>query len=228
MKAFNQKKFNEYILSNNIVGFFPKPIKLVSGRISSWYVNWRIAASDVYLIDQLSDFLLSFVAENKIKFDCIYGTPDGATKLAVISQFKWAQSQPNYAVGKFRLPMGRKQPKDHGSPEDRFFVGAPTGRVVVIEDVTTTGGSLLKTVNTLTETGVKVVATLAITDRNEVTDTGKHVKEILKKQGVKHYAMSQALELLPILVQKKRLSAKDKKVIIDEFKKYGETEIDLN
>ena len=35
--------------------------------------------------------------------------------------------------------MGRAKPKQHGSPEDKYFVGEPNGKIVVLEDVTTTG-----------------------------------------------------------------------------------------
>jgi len=207
------------------VGLFPKEIRLVSGRVSTWYVNWRNIASDVYLLDQLTDFLLAFVDSKKIKLDCFYGTPEGATKMAVLCQYKWAKSQPDYGPGKYVLAMGRKQMKDHGDPNDRYFVGAPKGRVIVLEDVTSTGGSLLKSVETLTSAGVEVAATIALTDRNEVTDNGKHIREILKERGVTHYAMSNALELLPIIV--KRLHTRSIESIEEEFKKFGEKQIKL-
>jgi orotate phosphoribosyltransferase len=38
---------------------------------------------------------------------------------------------------------GPAQPKEHGAPKDKYFVGAPKGRIAVIEDVTTTGGQVL-------------------------------------------------------------------------------------
>jgi orotate phosphoribosyltransferase len=40
--------------------------------------------------------------------------------------------------------MGRAKPKDHGDPKDRYFVGEPGGKVVILEDVTTTGKSLIE------------------------------------------------------------------------------------
>jgi dihydroorotate dehydrogenase (NAD+) catalytic subunit len=214
--------FDNFVSDHNVVGFFPNPIKLVSGRMSSWYVNWRTVSEDVFLMDQLSDFVLEFVREKKIDVDCFYGTPDGATKLAVICQFKWAKSQPDYAEGKYPLAMGRKFPKEHGMPKDRFFVGAPRGKVLVMEDVTTTGGSLLKAVNNLVQAGIDVPAVLTLTNRNEVMDDGRHVSEVLKEKGVQYFAMSNALTLLPILLEKQKES------IIEEFKQYGQREIDLN
>jgi len=49
--VFNQTEFNELVLSSGVVGFFNEPITLKSGRQSSWYVNWRTAAEDVFTVD---------------------------------------------------------------------------------------------------------------------------------------------------------------------------------
>lgn len=232
MKKFNPKTFNKFILEQGIVGFFPKPVKLSSGRKSSWYVNWRIVSNDVYLSDKLVDFLLKFiedkiVSQDKIKFDCIYGTPDGVTKLAILAQTKWAKAQKDFREGKYILPMGRKTPKAHGQPEDKFFVGAPKGRVIVLEDVTTTGGSLLKAVETLLKMKINVVSAVALTNRNEVMDNGKHISEVLEKKGVKYYSLSDGLGLLPLAYQQKKPSDKVKNSIEAEFRKYGQQTISL-
>lgn len=227
MVKFNQKKFNTFCIENNIIGFFADPITLVSGRTSSWYVNWRTIASDVYLIDALADFVIGFCEQHKIKVNCFYGTPDGATKLAVICQYKWATRQPDYGPHKYVLAMGRKKPKDHGEPKDRYFVGAPTGKVVVIEDVTTTSASLIKTIDTLQKAGTKVVAALALTSRNATTPDGKHVADVLKAKGVKYLALSNAVELLPLITKNTKISSTIRQSIIDEFEQYGEQKISL-
>lgn len=218
---FPQQEFNQFIIEEGIIGFFPKPIKLVSGRISNWYVNWRNIVEDVYLIDQLSDYLLQFVQANKLDFDCFFGTPDGATKLAVISQYKWAKQQPEFGQRKYVLPMGRKVPKDHGEEKDRYFVGAPAGKIIVLEDVTTTGGSLLKTVASLREMKFEVVAAIALTNRNEVMDDQRHVADALADLSVKYLAMSEAVQLLPIALNR------IKEPIMQEFKQYGQKPIEF-
>ncbi len=56
---FDQFAFNNFIVSSGVVGFFEQPIKLNSGRMSNWYVNYRKIASDVFLMDKLSDFVIS-------------------------------------------------------------------------------------------------------------------------------------------------------------------------
>lgn len=222
---FNQKKFNDFVLEHKIIGFFPEPLKLVSGRTSSWYVNWRNMSADAYLIDVLSDFVLDFCRDHQLNQDCFYGTPDGATKLAVICQYKWAKRQSDFGLGKYVLAMGRKTPKDHGDVKDKFFVGAPKGKIVVIEDVTTTGGSLIKTVDMLQKNGYQVTAALALTSRNERTENLEKVADVLAKKGVNYLAMSNAFDLLPEVVAP--ISQEIRQSIVDEFVQYGEAPIKL-
>lgn len=221
MPSFNQTKFNDFILDNGIVGFFPKPIKLVSGRESSWYVNWRNIANDAYLMSELINYLLAFIAKEKLEFETIYGTPDGATKLAVLAQYEWAKAQDNFSAGNYVLSMGRKTPKDHGEIKDRFFVGEPRGKTIILEDVTTTGGSLLKSAKVLLSQGVQLHVAIALTNRNENMDDERHVSEALKELGVEYYAMSNALDLLPAMLERFRKS------ITEEFVEYGEKKIKL-
>jgi orotate phosphoribosyltransferase len=65
----------------------------------------------------------------------------------------------------------RKKPKDHGAK--KLVEGLPKGEtlkgknVVVLEDVTTTGGSALQAVAALREEGANVVLVLTIVDRLE-------------------------------------------------------------
>ena len=80
-EAFNvmQGKFVEFILERNVVGFFEKAIELRSGRMSNWYVNWRDVSADVFSLENLSEFVLSFTDCLELEPDCFYGVPEGAT-----------------------------------------------------------------------------------------------------------------------------------------------------
>ena len=221
MTNFNQQEFNKFVIDNSIVGFFKEPIKLKSGRMSNWYVNWRNASEDVYLIDQVSDFVISFTKDKQLKPDCFYGVPEGATKLALLCQYKWAKNSPTYSKGSHVLPMGRGKPKEHGAPKDKYFVGAPKGNVIIVEDVTTTGGSLIKTIDELSELGVKIIAAFGLTNRMEKRDDGKNVEEAVNEKGVRYYNLSSALDLLPIVYKKEKPAEEIGKAIEEEFEKWG-------
>jgi orotate phosphoribosyltransferase len=219
----DKSRFLEFIIENEVVGFFNEPIKLKSGRLSSWYVNWRTIAQDAFLIDQLTDFILSFVKFLNLTPDCFYGVPEGATKLGIITQLKWAKEQSNYSKGTYLLPMGRGKLKEHGDPKDRFFLGEPKGKVIILEDTTTTAGSLITAIKSLEKLDLDIIASIVMTERNEIRDDGKNVKEILLEENVKFFAMSDALEIIPLLKPNKLQSNE----IMDYFKKYGTRQIDL-
>jgi orotate phosphoribosyltransferase len=197
-----KKEFYKFIIQNNVIGFFDEPITLKSGRQSYWYVNWRNIAEDVFLFDILTDYLISYVKHLNLKPDCFYGVPEGATKLGVITQYKWAISDKNLTPGKFILSMGRAKPKEHGALKDKFFLGIPKGRVIIVEDTTTTGGSLLKT---------------------ELRDDGRTVEEAIKLKNIQYFAMSDAFDLLPNLNPNETI----KSHIKNYFKKYGSKEIEF-
>lgn len=227
MEKFEQEKFNEFIINQGIVGFFKEPITLKSSRISNWYVNWRNVAEDVYLFDELVDFIIAFVENLGLNPDCFYGVPEGATKLGIITQYKWAKMQPNYGPGVYPLPMGRGKPKEHGTSKDRYFLGVPRGKTIVLEDVTTTGGSLLSTIDNLLEAGISIIAAIGLTNRNEKRDEGKSVKEAVEEKGVSYYAMSDALDLLPKIYKKLKPGEGVAELIEEYFEKYGIEKIKL-
>ncbi len=221
---FDKDNFYQFIFKNKIIGFFEEPIKLKSGRLSYWYVNWRNISEDVFLLDKLCDYILQFINHLDLSPDCFYGVPEGATKLGIITQFKWAKSQEHYNSGRFRLSMGRGRPKEHGDPKDRYFLGQPQGKVIILEDVITTGTSLIDSIKKLKELNINVIAAIGLTNRNELRNDGKSVEEVILKVGVKFYTMSNAIDLLPALKPNKNIASK----IEAYFKKYGTKDIKMS
>ena len=199
---FNQSDFNEFILTHNVIGFFEEPITLKSGKQSNFYVNWRPITSDVSLLEKTAHFIIDFCNNTNLKPDCFYGVPEGATKLGVITQYIWAKTQ-HCVDGSHCLPMGRSKPKQHGNPLDKFFVGAPKGSVILLEDVTTTGQSMLDTLDELQALDIKVIACIGLTNR-EPQSSHPTVKEKVEKRGIPYYALSTAKPLLTQLIKKKK------------------------
>ena len=218
----NEKEnFNNFIVNNNIIGLFREPIKLKSGRLSFWYINWRNIASDVFLLDQLTDYIFLYINYLGLNPKCFYGVPEGATKIGIITQYKWAKNQENYKSGAYILSMGRGKQKEHGDPKDRFFLGVPNGETVIIEDVTTTGDSLVNAIKKLKDLNVNIIAAIGLTNRNELRDDRKSVKEIILENDIQYYAMSNAFDLLPKLEMTKEIADH----IEAYFKKYGTNRI---
>lgn len=221
MKAFDQKEFNEFIIEQDVIGFFDEPIRLKSDRLANWYVNWRNVSEDVFLFDKLTDYVISYVEYLDLKPDCFCGVPEGATKLSLITQFKWAKAQPDYGSGVYPLAMARGRSKNHGNPRDRYFIGSPKGRTIIIEDVTTTGESLLKTLDNLLKLDLSIIACIGITDRNEIRNDKKSVKEAVEERKTNYYAMSNSIELLHNAYKKLQPGKDVAKKVEEYFSKYG-------
>lgn len=216
-----------------MIGFFPEPVTLASGRRSNWYANWRRVGGDMFLLDRLSDFVIEFlddlVRDGKIAgpIDTVYGVPEGASKIGLITQYKLAKRSPGYGPGSHASAMGRGKPKEHGRPEDRFFLGMPRGRTVVIEDVTTTGGSLLSCLAQLAEANVDVVAAVGLTNRMERRDDGLSVSDaVTRLSGANgshfHYHhMSEATAFLPLAVRHSKPQQSIVDSIKEEFAAFG-------
>ena len=215
MAGFNQEEYNKFLIENNVIGFFEEPVTLKSGRISNWYVNCRYLLDEVGVIDKLTDFVLAFSDDKGISADYFYGVPEGATKLAVILNYKKGKLDNNENQV---LVIGRGKPKEHGEPKDRYFIGPVKERdkVIVIEDVTTTGGSLIDTIKHLQESNIEVVAAIGLVNRMEKRDDGKSVEQVINELNVPYFAMGNSLELLPMA----RDDSKPSDSVLEEVEKY--------
>ena len=103
--------------------------------------------------------------------------------------------------------MGRQRPKEHGHPDDRFFVGAPDGKILLIEDVATTGISMINFINRLYEANKTIVAAISLTNRMDTNHDNKTVSDLMKELGIPYYSLSNGKELLQTLIEKKELSS---------------------
>ena len=139
-------------------------IKLASGRISNFYFNLKPAMLDAEGAALLAQLTLDALMGERI--DYIGGLEMGAVPIA------GAVAQLSHMIG---APMQaffvRKKPKEHGarlSVEGLMPGESLTGkRVVIVEDVTTTGGSAMKAVEAAREAGAEVAFVLTIVDREE-------------------------------------------------------------
>ena len=230
---FDKEGFLQFVLDSDVVGLFEEPVTLKSGRNTNFYVKWRSVVIDVFGVDVLSDFVLDFArtlrAQGKLRADphCFLGVPEGATKLGVVTQYKHAMRAPFYGPQSHPMAMGRAKPKPHGLPDDRFFVGAPKGPTILIEDTTTTGGSLIDFLDSLLESGTDVIACFGLTNRMEKRDDGLSVAEAVaqrktvRRGAVPYYYLSSAPELLPEVIRRKQPAATLVTAIEEEFAAFG-------
>ena len=220
MRGYDQNEYNKFLTENKVIGFFEEPITLKSGRISHWYANCRNLLDKVGVIDRLTDFIIAFSDENRISADYFYGVPEGATKLAVILNYKKGKVDNNENQA---LVIGRGKPKEHGDPKDKYFIGpAKEGdKVIVIEDVTTTGGSLIGAIKKLQESRIDIVTAIGLVNRMEKRDDGKSVEQVIKEMNFSYLAMGDSIELLPMARDVSRPSDSVLKEVERYFDQYG-------
>src|SRR5947209_4271093 len=144
-------------------------ITLASGRKSNFYFNLKPTMLDPEGAALLAE--LTYEALKDDKLDYIGGLEMGAVPLAgAIAQLSWIKGHPIAAF------FVRKKPKEHGA---RLAVeGLAEGeslqgkRIVIVEDVTTTGGSAMKAVEAVRDAGGDVALVVTMVDREEgATDT---------------------------------------------------------
>ena len=222
--SFNKEEFNRFLVDNSVVGFKEQDITLKSGRISRWYANCRVLTDHTGIADKTANFIIDFIKEKSLEFDYVYGIPAGATKLATLINYKNAARQNNENIP---LVIGREKPKEHGEAKDRFFIGPVKAgdRVVAVEDVTTTGGSLISGIERLKEAGIIIVAAVGLVNRMEKRDDGLLVEEKLRQMGVTHYSMSDAFDLLPLEFARNMPSEETRIHVENYFQRYSIKEI---
>ncbi|MFZ5692063.1 MAG: orotate phosphoribosyltransferase [Pseudomonadota bacterium] len=139
-------------------------VTLASGRKSDFYFNLKPTMLDAEGAALLAELTLDALAGENI--DYVGGLEMGAVPLAgAIAQLSFMRGHPIQAF------FVRKKPKEHGA---RLAVeGLAPGeslkgkRVVIVEDVTTTGGSAIKAVDAVRESGAEIVMVLTMVDREE-------------------------------------------------------------
>ena len=149
-------------------------VTLASGTSSTFYFDMKRTAFHAEGASLIAQLILDQLAD--LDVDYVGGLEMGAVPLvACVIQ----RSFPDRPLGGFFV---RKQPKDHGTR--RLIEGlrqeeSLAGKTVaLLEDVTTTGGSVLKAVAAVREEGASVPCVITVVDRLE------GASDNLKKESV--------------------------------------------
>jgi orotate phosphoribosyltransferase len=146
-------------------------IKLVSGRSSSFYFNMKPSMLHPESAHLIAVLILDALQGARI--DYIGGLEMGAVPLATaVAVASYARGTPIAAF------FVRKQAKEHGAR--KLVEGLAPGeslegkRVVILEDVTTTGGSAMKAIEAVRAEGAVIDRVISVVDRLEgAADTFK-------------------------------------------------------
>jgi len=167
---------------------------LASGRRSNLYVDCRLTAMSPdgqLLIGRAG---LARLRATGWTVDAVGGLTLGADPIAyAIAHASALAAESGANEPMVRAFTVRKEPKQHGTGkliEGPFREG---DRVVVVEDVITTGGSALKAVDAVRHAGGTVLGVLALVDRQEGG------REALEAAGLEVLPLATAADLLPLI-----------------------------
>ncbi len=182
MPSLLKKRLLELILEKAFKYSEEPVFKLVSGRMSNYYFNCKTVALNpegMYLIGNL---LFEFIEGLNIKG--IGGLTLGADPMA------YAVAYTSYLKGKpVEAFIVRKTPKTHGTMQWIEGNVRKGDRVVIIDDVITTGKSTIEAIMRAKEMGLEIVKTIILVDRQEggkdkIEALGYEVESVITRDEV--------------------------------------------
>ena len=136
-----------------------EPVQLRSGEWSRDFIDGKRALADGADLEIACKALVEMLAEREIDFDAVGGLTLGADQFAhgtaIVAHKKW------FVV--------RKEPKGRGT--NKLVEGAALDssvRVLLVDDVVSTGGSIKQAWQSIEDTGAQIVAAVTLVDRGEV------------------------------------------------------------
>jgi len=181
MTTKNRERLKEILVRNSILrGKF----KLASGRESDYYIDARLTTLDPEGVSLVAGIFLEEILKDP-GINAVGGPTMGADPIvgALIAE--------SHRIGR---PLNgflvRKREKEHGTGKV-VEGGLKSGDVTaVVEDVVTTGGSVLTAIDAVKSIGAEVRKTLVIVDREEGGD------EVFREMGIELYSIFKISELL--------------------------------
>jgi orotate phosphoribosyltransferase len=133
---------------------------LASGQRSGFFFDMKKTMFHAEGASLVGDIIFEMIADD-VDVQYIGGLEIGAIPMAVSISLK---SWPARPINAFFV---RKAPKDHGAINLIDGQFRPNSKVILFDDVTTTGGSVMKAVRAVRDQGCTVKKILTIVDRGE-------------------------------------------------------------
>jgi orotate phosphoribosyltransferase len=142
LKECNALKFGHFILT--------------SGAISDYYIDIKKASTNPNILKKIAIFM----SEHTEGYEIIAGMELGAVPLIVALSL---ETNIPYVIV-------RKEKRGHGTAKQIEGGNVKNKKTLIIEDVTTSGGSVIKTINCLRENKAIVDKVIVIVDRDSGTN----------------------------------------------------------
>jgi orotate phosphoribosyltransferase len=179
--------------------------KLTSGKMSPYYVDLRTVPSFPDAFHKICGFYVQFI-KNEVgdeNFDRIVGIPIAGIPFATIVA---------YTVGK-PLLYTRRGVRLHGRQRRIEGILAPGNRVLLIDDLVTTGLSLEKAARAITAEGGIVDDATVLIERQEGG------RERLERRGIRLHALLSVSDIVTTLAELGTIDEEQRKTILKQIKK---------
>lgn len=179
--------------------------KLTSGKISPYYIDFRIVPSFPDAFQKVCSFYVKFINEEigAKNFERIAGIPVAGIPFA--SLIAYNLKKPFLYV--------RKGVRLHGRQRRIEGIIAPGNRVLVIDDLITTGLSLKEAAKAITAEGGVTTGAVVLLDREEGG------REKLEESGIKLHALLKMSEIADKLYEIGAIDEAQLKTILKQIKK---------
>ncbi len=160
-----------------------KEVKLSSGKKSNYYIDGKLITLSPEGIYLVSKIIFEMIKDQNI--DAIGGLTIGADPIVSgVSLISFIEKKPIYAF------IVRSSQKEHGM--GKLIEGniQKNWNVAIVDDVVTTGSSLLKSIEAVESYGAKIKKVICIVDRKE------GASQAIEKKGYKLDAIFTKDELL--------------------------------
>ena len=176
-----------------------EPFTWASGIKSPIYCDNRLTLSDTQVRDDVENGLATLIKEHYPQAEVLMGTSTAGIAHAAIT------------ATILNLPMGyvRSGAKDHGRGNQIEGKLLPGQKVVVVEDLISTGGSCIEVVNVLREAGADVLGIVSI-----FTYGMKKGLERLAAAEVKNVSLCDLDTLVEVAAEKAYIEPEDKDRLI--------------
>jgi len=160
-------------------------VVLASGRESDFYFDMKPVMLDPDGATLMAELILQQI--QNVNADCVGGLEMGAVPLiapVAMRSAEFGRPLPGFFV--------RKAVKDHGTKKRVDGADIAGKAVIILEDVTTTGGSAMDAVKAVEEAGATVALVLSIVDR------GEGAAKLYAKAGIPFASLFRAEEFLAV------------------------------
>ena len=196
------KEFAIFLFEKKIIRF--GDFTLASGKKSPYYIDLRLVPSFPHEYRKMIKELQNLIAEDVgfENFHSLVSVPTGG--LVVAASLATEIVKPLIYV--------RKQAKEHGTGKAVEGVTCQDMKLLMIEDVVTSGGSVINAIKSIKE------EKMAVTDAYAVVDRMEGATEALQNEGVKLHSLLTIKDIAENLFEQKLISEDVLKQVQDRIK----------